>query len=84
MSTGKANVATSVAKAFACVLEARHMVDIEAIKCVSQLDGCMVIRYQVFMTNLVLFLDLINNQFEVTISFKVLYSHLLSEPEANE
>jgi len=38
----------------------------------------MVIRYQVFMTDLILSFDLVDNQFGVTISFKILYSHLLS------
>ena len=60
------------------------MADIEAIKCVSQFNGCLVIRYQVFMTNLILLLDLINNQFGVTIGFKVLYSHSLGELEVNK
>ena len=54
------------------------MADIEAIKGVSQLDD------QVFMTNLILSLDLINNQFEVTIGFKKLYPTLLSKLETNE
>ena len=44
----------------------------------------MVIRYQVFMTDLILFFDLVDNQFGVTISFKVLYPYLLSELKANE
>ena len=43
-----------------------------------------VIRYHVFVMNLILSFDLVDNQFEVTISFKVLYPHLLSEIEANE
>ena len=60
------------------------MADIEATKCVIQLDGCMVIRYQVFMMNLVLSLDLINNQFGVTIDFKELYPHLLTKLEAKD
>ena len=37
------------------------MADVEAIKCVRQLDDCIVIRYQVFKTNLILSLDLINS-----------------------
>ena len=60
------------------------MADIEAIKYVSQLDGFMVIRYQVFMMNLVLSVDLINNQFGVIIGFRVLYPYLLSKLKANE
>jgi len=60
------------------------MADIEAIKYVSQLDGFMVIRYQVFMMNLVLSVDLINNQFGVIIGFRILYPYLLSKLKANE
>ena len=60
------------------------MTDVEAIKCISQLNGCMVIRYQVFMTDLIFTLDLVDDQFGVTISFKLPYPHLLSELEANE
>ena len=60
------------------------MTDIEAIKCISQLNGCMVIRYQVFMTDLIFSLDLVDDQFGVTISFKVSYPHLLSELEVDE
>jgi len=44
----------------------------------------MVIRYQVFMPNLILSLDLVDDQFGVTISFKVPYPHLLSELKADE
>jgi len=44
----------------------------------------MVIKYQVFITNLILSFDLVDNQFGVTISFKILYPYLLSELEANE
>ena len=36
------------------------------------------------MTDLIFTLDLIDDQFGVTISFKVLYPHLLGEMEANE
>ena len=59
------------------------MANVEAVKCVSQLNGCLVIRYQVFMTNLILSFDLIDNQFGVTVGFKILYSHLSGESEAN-
>ena len=44
----------------------------------------MVVKYQVFMTKLIFSFELADNQFGVTISFKVLYPHLLSELEANE
>jgi len=44
----------------------------------------MVMGYQVFMMNLILSFDLVDNQFGVTISLKVLYPHLLSELKANE
>jgi len=44
----------------------------------------MMIRYQVFMMDLILSFNLVDNQLGVTISFKVLYPHLLSELEANE
>ena len=44
----------------------------------------MVIRYQVFMLNLILSLDLVDDQFGVIVNFKVPYPHLLSELEANE
>ena len=60
------------------------MTDVEAFKCISQLNGYMVIRYEVFMTNLIFTLGLVNDQLGIAISFKVLYSHLLSELEDNE
>ena len=44
----------------------------------------MVVRYQVFMTDLIFSFDFVDNQFGVIISFKVLYPYLLSELEANE
>ena len=44
----------------------------------------MVIRYQVFMSNLILFLDFVDDQFGVTINFKMPYPHFSSELEANE
>ena len=48
------------------------MANVEAIKYVSQLHGCQVLWYQVFMMNLILSFDLIDNQFGVTIDFKIL------------
>jgi len=55
----------------------------EAVKCVSQLNGCLVIRYQVFITNLILSFDLTDNQLEVTVSFNILYPQLSGELETN-
>jgi len=60
------------------------MTNIEAIKYVSQLNDYMVIRYKVFMTNLILSLDLINLQLEITIGFEIFYPHSLSKLKANE
>ena len=42
----------------------------------------MVIRYQVFMTDLILSFEVVDDQFGVTTSFKVLYPYLLSVLEA--
>ena len=60
------------------------MADVEAIKCVSQLDGCIMIRYQIFMSSLIFSFDLIDDQLGVTIGFEICDPHLLSELEANE
>ena len=60
------------------------MTDIEDFKCISQLNGCMVIRYEVFITNLIFTLDLVDDQLGIAISFKVFYPRLLAELEANE
>ena len=49
------------------------MANVEAIKWVSHLNGYMVIRYQVFMKNLILSFDLVAIQFGVTISLKISY-----------
>jgi len=84
VSAGKANVAATAARASPSCFGCGHIVDEEATKCLSQLDGCIVIRYQVFMTNLVLSLDLIKNQSGIIIGFKVLYPHFFSKLEANE
>ena len=60
------------------------MTDVVAFKCISHLNGCIVVKYEVIMTDLIFTLDLVNDQFGVTISFKVPYPQLLSELEANE
>jgi len=60
------------------------MANVKAIKSISQFNGCLMIWNQVFIVNLKLSFDLANNQFGVTISFKILYPHLLSKSEANE
>jgi len=60
------------------------MADVKAIKCVNYLDGCIVVRYQVFMLNLILSFDLIDDQLGVTIGFEICYPHLLSVLEADE
>jgi len=44
----------------------------------------MMIRYEVFMTDLIFTLDLVEDQLGIAISFKVLYPHLLRELQANE
>ena len=60
------------------------MTDVETFKCISQLNDCMVIRNEIFITDLIFTLDLVDNQIGITICFKLLYFHLLSELEANE
>ena len=60
------------------------MTYVEAFKCSSQLNGCMMIRYEVFMADLIFTLDLVDDQLGITISFKISHPHLLSELEANE
>ena len=60
------------------------MTDVEAFRRISQLNGCIVIRYEVFMTDLIFTFDLVDDQLGININFKVLYSHLLSKLEANE
>ena len=44
----------------------------------------MMIRYEVFMADLIFTLDLIDDQIGITISFKVMHPHLLNELETNE
>jgi len=61
-----------------------YMTDVEAFECISQLNGCMMIRYEVFMADLIFTLNLVDDQLRIVISFKILYPHLLSEVEANE
>ena len=60
------------------------MTDVEAVKHISQLNDCMVIRYEVFMMDLIFTLNFVDDQLGIAISFKVLYPNLLSELEANE
>jgi len=60
------------------------MTEVEAFKCISQLNNYMMIRYKVFMADHIFTLDLVDDQLGITISFKVLYPHLLSELEGNE
>ena len=60
------------------------MTNVETLKYISQLNGYMMIRYEVFMADLIFTLDLVDDQHGITISFKVLYPHLLSKLEANE
>ena len=60
------------------------MTDVEAFKRISQLNSCMVMRYEVFMMDLIFTLDLVDDQLGIAISFKVLYPHLLGELKANE
>jgi len=60
------------------------MTGVEAFECNSQLNSCMMIRYEVFMADLIFTLNLVDDQLRIAISFKILYPHLLSEVEANE
>ena len=43
----------------------------------------MMIRYEVFMADLIFTLDLVDDQLGIAKSFKELYPHLLSKLEAN-
>ena len=43
-----------------------------------------MIKYEVFMVDLIFTLNLVDDQLGIAISFKILYPHLLSEVEANE
>lgn len=49
------------------------MANVKVVERVSQLNGCLVIRYQVLITNLIFTLDLADNQLRVTIRLKVMY-----------
>jgi len=60
------------------------MTNVEAFECISQLNGCMMIRYEIFMADLIFTLNLVHDQLGIAISFNILYPHLLSEVEANE
>ena len=60
------------------------MIEVEAFKCSSQLNSCMVIMYEVFMADLIFTFNLADDQLGIAISFKILYSNLLIEFEANE
>ena len=44
----------------------------------------MVIEHEVFMTDVIFTLDLVDKLLGITISFKVLYPHLLSKLVVNE
>jgi len=44
----------------------------------------MMIRFKVFVADLIFTFNLADDQFGITISFKVLYPHLLSELEVND
>jgi len=52
------------------------MTDVEAFECISQLNGCMMIRYEIFMADLIFTLNLVDDQLRIVISFKILYPHL--------
>ena len=47
------------------------MTDVKAIKWISHFDDCLVIRYQVFVPNLVISFDLIEDQLWIAISLKL-------------
>ena len=55
--------------------------NVKAFKCCSQLNGYIVIRYEVFMADLIFTFDLVDDQLGIPISFKVSYPHLLSKLE---
>ena len=44
----------------------------------------MMIRYKIFMADLIFTLNLVDDQLGITISFKISHPHLLRELEANE
>ena len=66
------------------MLAAGYKTDAEAFECISELNGCMMIRYEVFIADLIFTLNLVDDQLRITISFKKLYPHLLRKVEANE
>ena len=44
----------------------------------------MMIRYEIFMADLIFILNLVDDQLGIAISFNILYPDLLSEVDANE
>ena len=80
---GKANVVASAASVSPSILGSGHMTDVKTIKWVSHFDDCMIIRYQISVTDLIFSFNLINNQFWITISFKVVYPYFMGELKAN-
>lgn len=60
------------------------MANVKAIKHVTQLNSCFVVRYKVLMTNFVFSLNLVDDQFGVTISFKVPYPNFFGDLEADQ
>ena len=62
----------------------KYVADIEAVKCISQLNGYLIVLYQIVMTYFIFPFDLIDNHLGITIGFLVLQPHFPSKLEADK
>jgi len=52
------------------------MVDVEACELLCHIDSCVVVRYQVFMSDFVLPANLVNDEFRITVRVEMLDTNL--------
>jgi len=56
------------------ILLSRYMVDVKVFELFNHVDSCIMVGYEVFMSDIVLSSDLANDEFGVDVSFKALDS----------
>jgi len=62
---------------YLCILLSRYMVDVEALEFLCQVDSCVVIGHQVFMSDLVLPTNVVDDEFQITVCFEIFNANLL-------
>ena len=67
-----------------CILLVGYMVDVKVFEPHGHVNSCVVIGYQVSMSDFVLPVNLVNDEFRVTVCFEIFNANLIGNLHSNQ